>query len=180
MIAPNHLRWAAGCWIITAGLFKIPLTPIDLGVATISGLAPDLDTPKSSIGKRFPFIAYPLGFLVGHRGFTHSLIAIFICLAGLTWLLQHPQLVGWQHFVIIPFLIGYLSHLLGDMMNPSGIPLLWPHQQRYRFPFHWSYKSPVEYVFTWSFLLFALYIWWIAGGYPLSKDTLLKLENLFF
>lgn len=176
MIAPNHLRWAAGCWIATAALLRIPITPLDLGIATISGLAPDLDTPKSSIGKKLPFIAHPLGMLLGHRGLTHSLLAAALCLFGIIWGIGQQQAEPLYHLILLPFLVGYVSHLIGDMMNPSGVPLLWPYQQRYTFPLIcWSYKSPIEYIFTWLCLGGAIYLWWIKGGYELSASLLKKL-----
>ena len=181
MIAPNHMRWAAGCWIVTATWLKIPLTPIDLGIATISGLAPDLDTPKSSIGKRLPFISHPLGMIVGHRGLTHSLLAATLCVFGIVWGIGVQQSQPLYHLLLLPFLIGYLSHLIGDMMNPSGVPLLWPYPQRYTFPLIcWSYKSPIEFVFTWLFLGGAIYGWWASGGYALSAAVIKNWGGYLF
>ncbi|SPW32689.1 Inner membrane protein ydjM [Edwardsiella tarda] len=31
-------------------------------------------------------------------------------------------------------IIGYLSHLLADMLTPAGVPLLWPIRWRFRLP----------------------------------------------
>lgn len=30
--------------------------------------------------------------------------------------------------------LGYLSHILADMLTPAGVPLLWPCRWRFRFP----------------------------------------------
>ncbi len=30
--------------------------------------------------------------------------------------------------------LGYLSHILADMLTPAGVPLLWPCRWRFRLP----------------------------------------------
>lgn len=70
--------------------------------------------------------------MFGHRGFTHSLLAVFI---GLTlfylkvpdsWIIPADALQG--------LVLGYLSHILADMITPAGVPLLWPCRWRFRLP----------------------------------------------
>lgn len=56
--------------------------------------------------------------LRGHRGLTHTLIVPILFVAVFP-LLGKP---GWG----IAFLLGYATHLLGDAMTRSGIPVLWP------------------------------------------------------
>lgn len=29
---------------------------------------------------------------------------------------------------------GYISHILADILNPAGVPLLWPIKKRFRVP----------------------------------------------
>ena len=68
----------------------------------------------------------------GHRGFTHSLLAVF----GLLTLFYLKVPESW----IVPgdaiqgMVLGYLSHILADMLTPAGVPLLWPCRWRFRFP----------------------------------------------
>ena len=31
-------------------------------------------------------------------------------------------------------MLGYLSHILADMLTPAGVPLLWPCRWRFRLP----------------------------------------------
>ncbi|ABO49468.1 membrane-bound metal-dependent hydrolase [Desulforamulus reducens MI-1] len=115
MMAPSHMA-AAG--LIAHAAFN--LSPTAVGIAVIASLVPDFDTPKSTLGRIFPFISYPLS-LAGHRSITHSfagaaLLAIPIVLAQ-----------GYLSMnLLTPFLIGYLSHLLLDIFTPQGCPLLWP------------------------------------------------------
>ena len=44
-------------------------------------LLPDIDHPKSLLGQRLKWLSYPIARAFGHRGFTHSLLAVFGALA---------------------------------------------------------------------------------------------------
>ena len=97
--------------------------------AAMGGLLPDIDRPKSALGRRIPFISIPLSYLIGHRGVTHSLMAVVVMLillpiAAFTMNTRIALLVA-------PVCLGYLSHIAGDAMSPSGVPLLWPKRKRY-------------------------------------------------
>lgn len=71
-------------------------------------------------------------------GFTHSLLAVF----GLLTLFYLKVPESW----IVPadaiqgMVLGYLSHILADMLTPAGVPLLWP--QPLALPF--SYPRTAE------------------------------------
>ncbi|HID7483750.1 TPA: metal-dependent hydrolase [Morganella morganii] len=100
--------------------------------ALAGALLPDIDHPKSMLGQWVRFISVPVSRLCGHRGFTHSLLAI---LTGV--ILFRTQLpVSWS--VPADFyqavIVGYLSHLAGDMLTTAGIPLLWPVRWRFCIP----------------------------------------------
>ncbi|VTM13957.1 membrane protein [Klebsiella pneumoniae] len=68
----------------------------------------------------------------GHRGFTHSLLAVFGALTLFylkvpdSWIVPADALQG--------LVLGYLSHILADMLTPAGVPLLWPCRWRFRLP----------------------------------------------
>ena len=116
-------------------------------------LLPDLDHPKSWLGRRIPFISIPLSALVGHRGVTHSLFAIVATLVG-----AYAGIAKWGGAsapLLLGVSIGYASHLLGDWASNSGIPLMWPKKRRY--------KSPIPF-FTgsWEEKVLA-YAMWIAS-----------------
>lgn len=101
----------------------------------VGSLLPDIDHPRSWIGRRIPMISIPLSALVGHRGITHSLLAIlttaFVGIMGLTrWGMDLGQ---WAPLVA-GLCLGYASHLFGDWASNSGIPLLWPLPKRFRSP----------------------------------------------
>jgi len=108
-----------------------------LGLAAVAGiaaLAPDIDHPKSTLGRRVM-----VGALVfHHRGFLHSPLAL--ALLGLACWYFLPALPS---TVIVA---GYGSHLLLDALNPQGIPLLYPSERRFRFA-NWRTGGIVDQVF---------------------------------
>lgn len=111
--------------------------PILVAAAVIGSLLPDIDTSTSIISSMLPFRGWPL-CKIRHRGFTHSLLgALFV--AGLAfWLLQMPN-------IFIGLVVGYISHILADMVTPSGVQLLWPKRKRFRFGFNVTTGSTAEY-----------------------------------
>ena len=69
----------------------------------------------------------------GHRGFTHSLLAVFSLLA--TFYLKVPESWFIPADALQGMVLGYLSHILADMLTPAGVPLLWPCR--------WLWASPI-------------------------------------
>lgn len=142
MTAQGHLIFSVTCALLA---HKLPLTPAladanlaqTVLAALVSSLLPDLDHPNSVLGQRLRWISIPLSRLTGHRGFTHSLLAVALCIWGLG-----SDLMAGKVPVAVKdaLIIGYLSHLLGDWLTPAGIPLFWPLKQRYRLP-GWSLQS---------------------------------------
>lgn len=134
MMAKSHVPFALSCWWIYALALGYPITAENSLAAAMGGLLPDLDHPKSALGRRLPFLSIPLAALFGHRGFTHSLLAVGVVLALLVKLsLASPHLNSDLSWLIVPVSIGYLSHLLGDSFTPSGVPLLYPKKTPYSF-----------------------------------------------
>ena len=91
-----------------------------LGIAGMAGgLLPDLDHPKSIISGFNPFRDIVRAF-VSHRGLTHTLL-FWVLVLGF---------VGVAYPISQPFVVavgaGVLSHLIGDMLTPWGVPLLLP------------------------------------------------------
>ncbi|MDK9702542.1 MAG: metal-dependent hydrolase [Sulfuritalea sp.] len=125
MMAVTHVALGAVAGIGWAALAEGALLPAV--VASIAGsLLPDIDHPKSWLGRRLPFVSWPLAAVVGHRGITHSLLATVACLA-LLWEAGHTA-------VAAPAALGYLSHLAADWCTHGGVPLLWPSLKHYHAP----------------------------------------------
>lgn len=137
MTAEGHLLFSIACAVFAK---NAELTPVlaqgdwwhIVPSAILTCLLPDIDHPKSFLGQRLKWISKPIARAFGHRGFTHSLLAVFALLA--TFYLKVPE--GW----FIPadalqgMVLGYLSHILADMLTPAGVPLLWPCRWRFRLP----------------------------------------------
>lgn len=137
------MRWATHSAIALNSLWLLqaanPATVqasigILLASAVFGGLLPDLDAVDSKL-QRLPVITadfQPFGFLSQvirrtspHRGWMHSLRGLAIISVLLAPAIGIVGLGTW-----IVFVGGYASHLLADMMNPSGIPLFFPQQRR--------------------------------------------------
>ncbi|TDX51621.1 metal-dependent hydrolase [Orenia marismortui] len=99
--------------------------------AIIASLLPDIDHANSKAGKTLWFISKPLKwFGIKHRGLTHSILG-FILFALLS-----KELIkyNWINRIIwYGLLIGYISHILSDMLNVHGIPLFYPNDKKFKF-----------------------------------------------
>lgn len=132
MKGSTHLLFGTLLGVGTQIVTGLPMTtilsyPSYYGGIALGSLLPDIDHPRSYIGRR----TYPLSVLIhklfGHRGFTHSLLSISILgVASVIWWGSNPLFFG-------GLLLGYFSHLLGDMTTIQGIPLLFPKKKRYGF-----------------------------------------------
>ncbi|HSV28266.1 MAG TPA: metal-dependent hydrolase [Candidatus Omnitrophota bacterium] len=124
MMAGSHVVMGAALWAVSAKLAGAPpAEPQALAAAAFGALLPDIDHPQSWAGRKMRVVSVPLALVVGHRGITHSALAVAGCLAVLV-----VMGMGW---VAAPVVLGYLSHLLADGLTPSGVPLLWPSRRRF-------------------------------------------------
>ena len=80
-----------------------------ISVVMIGGLLPDIDHPRSKLGRHFR----PFMFLFEHRGFFHS----FLMLPVIAVLLYFANLP----YLALPTIVGYKSHLLSDLVTKEGI-----------------------------------------------------------
>lgn len=90
----------------------------------LGSLLPDLDHPKSYLGRRF----FGLSLLVSkfeHRGFTHSLLFCSGCVFSLILATKLNYLPIPMPFIQGLFL-GLLSHMACDILTNRGIKLFWP------------------------------------------------------
>ncbi len=171
MTAEGHIIFSVACAIFAK---KAGVTPelaqgdwwhIIPG-ALLTCLLPDIDHPRSTIGQKLSWIAGPIARACGHRGFTHSLLAI----VGALLLLQQETPRGWPipTDALHAMVLGYLSHLLADMLTPAGVPLLWPCRWRFRLPLLNSRQgNQLERLFCLSLVGYALY-WHTDTTYSFS------------
>lgn len=157
MMIGGHLLVATGGFFVykesvTAGGWSIAETYIELVLIWCGCLLPDIDCRESTVGKRIPILSYPISLVLGHRGALHSLLAV----AGLGYLAYEFQLL-WLEYVAM----GYLLHLIGDYLTPSGVPLLFPFDKRFRFALVADTNSVGEWVFAGGiFVGCLLYVFW--------------------
>ncbi|NKB72495.1 MAG: hypothetical protein GKR89_35915 [Candidatus Latescibacteria bacterium] len=123
MRAPTHIAFGL---LTTTGVFALVSQSLHqdwlaIGGALVGSLLPDMDSPRSTLGRLLPFISGPVERRWGHRTITHGLgllAGLGGVLAPLLWL--RPGLYA-------AVLLGYASHLLADCATKSGVPLFYPH-----------------------------------------------------
>lgn len=137
MTAEGHLLFSIACAVFAK---NAELTPVlahgdwwhIVPSAILTCLLPDIDHPRSLLGQRLSWISKPIARLCGHRGFTHSLLAVLIALT--LFYLKVPESSVIPGDALQGLVLGYLSHILADMLTPAGVPLLWPCRWRFRLP----------------------------------------------
>lgn len=93
---------------------------VGLVLAGPGSYGPDIDHHATSLGHKHPFISRHLT----HRGITHTLLVPAI-LVGIIYLCFT------YNVTIIPdllfgYLVGWIVHIIADMFNTTGVPILWP------------------------------------------------------
>lgn len=124
------------CFEMVSHGITLETLPLMIAASAFGSLLPDLDASESkikhlSIAKIKPFYlpAVAVHRRFGHRGFSHSLAALFLLA-----LLSSPliALMGWQ--VWLAFVLGYAAHLAADACTRTGVPLMYPNKRRYHLP----------------------------------------------
>lgn len=170
MMAHSHISFAASWWWLYCGALGIPITGFGTLAAMVGGLLPDIDHPKSAIGRQLPLLSEPLSAIFGHRGFTHSLLAVAIMLGVLFWLTASGE--GSQlRWLVVPLCVGYLSHIVGDSLTPSGVPLFYPKRKTYSLNL-FKTRSFME---TLIVAIFTLGVFFSLGVYQLILEPLQTL-----
>ena len=128
MMVKSHVVVGLAAWIAAAPLLHLsPVDPAYLGLAVAGSLLPDVDHPNSWIGRRSRPVSTAIAAALGHRGLTHSAVAV----AGLVALLLHA---GCRQAEVSALAVGYLSHLGADMLTPRGLRLAWPLKKTWGLP----------------------------------------------
>jgi inner membrane protein len=90
----------------------------------------------SIIGSTLPDIDHPLPH-VKHRGITHTLMAAMLIFLSFYLI---------KDFVLLGLGIGYLTHVLMDLLNGSGCPILYPVYKKRINIIDLKYDSTVEHM----------------------------------
>lgn len=99
--------------------------------AVIGSLFPDIDHRGSYLGRKAKITSTITNALFGHRGITHSPIAMgafvfFLYLLSKLFIVTSPFIKLW----FIGFFLGILSHIFLDMLTKGGVPLLLPFTKK--------------------------------------------------
>ncbi len=167
MMAGSHVALGAAAWLIAAPRLGLPaLEPIQLAWAVAGSLLPDIDHPQSWVGRRVRPLSTFIAAILGHRGATHSLLAV----GGCAWLLLHD---GYSRAIVAPLMVGYLSHLAGDLVTPRGLRLAWPLKGTWALPLCRS-GSPFEPLVVVAVLLWA----WCSAATPQTRQAIVSATNV--
>ncbi|NBI05841.1 metal-dependent hydrolase [Senegalia massiliensis] len=88
-----------------------------------------------------------------HRGFTHSLLGIFLFIKlgkDLTLEFGYKELY-------LGFYIGYLFHLIADLFTKGGIELLYPFSENFSFPLSIKTGGTIENIVSFILLIYSFY-----------------------
>lgn len=96
-----------------------------LGLSVVGSLAPDIDLHSSKAGHKAGAASWLIQIIFGHRTLFHS--PLLMLLIYLFMMSVFPE----YRLYTLYFLIGMGSHLLLDLCNKKGIPLLYPFPKRF-------------------------------------------------
>lgn len=143
----THLAFTVVCLLVYLNYYSVQNMLLFFSIALFTTLFVDIDEPESALGRIFwPFSKFT-NFVFGHRGLLHSILVpvFFYCIFAFFLL----------HEVAYAITLGYVSHLIMDMITPAGIfPL---------YPLKWRIHGPVktgsffEYFLTFTFMAIILF-----------------------
>lgn len=92
----------------------------------IGSLLPDIDMKSSYISKKCRLLYMLLGSKFKHRGFTHSLMFLFIIWLGFEFIniFINPGII--ISFLMAGTVTGCMSHIILDLFTKEGVTLLYP------------------------------------------------------
>ena len=131
----------------------VTMDPLALGITILASSLPDIDEPHSKAGKKVSGFSKVIKSIFGHRSITHSLLGLVIFSYIYIRTANFLNITG---FYLNFFIIGYAGHLLGDLFTNSGIPLLYPISQKFKFPL-FKTGSIMEGIIQMILVLFLVY-----------------------
>lgn len=122
-----------------------------IGTTTFFSIIPDICHAGSKLGRKIWPISTLIRLIFGHRTVTHSFL-FMVLTSVLLYVLQVERIY------IISANLGILSHLLLDMMTPSGVTLLFPWKRKIRFPFKFKTGGIIDISLATTFSVVTMYI----------------------
>jgi len=181
MLAPTHSAFGIFLTLVILAFFGVQwgLHWTIILVSIIGSIIPDIDHPRSIIGKLFYPVSSFLEDKFGHRTITHSFIGwaiatvIFAVLVlsgvGILSFILHFDFDIWNLVIrwIAAFSISYFSHLILDMFNRRGAQMFWPDPGRDVIPKDPKYRPPSGSKF--EIVIFTVMVFLMFLAFPVSK-----------
>ena len=117
MLFITHLAFTLLFVILLSSLIDNPV--LFMIIALIAAALPDIDSPKSFVGRCFLF--RPINFFTRHRGIFHSIL-FMIGIGCFIWVIFRPGFYA--------FLFGYSLHLIMDCFTRQGVHIFYPFKIR--------------------------------------------------
>ena len=191
MTARTHDAIAFASLVTVATLFP----PEKLNVLTlfaslvanvIGGLLPDIDQATNRLWDMLPSgneVGKNLrGLFLHHRTITHSLLGLFIAYKFFGWFL--PQILNPTSIdvslVYWSLMIGYTSHLVGDIFTKDGLPLLFPIQWKFGIP-PWPALRVRAGTWVEFYLVLpgvGIYLLWFIWGHQTELFQLIRIVSI--
>ncbi|MGB9694792.1 MAG: metal-dependent hydrolase [Caldisericaceae bacterium] len=117
-------------------------------LSAVGSVVPDIDIPFSKVSK---LTFNHKGAKLKHRGITHSVFTPLIIYFIYYYLFKNQA--------ILPFILGYFSHIILDMFNPKGVSLFSPFiKHSFSFPITLRTGSKQDYLIGLCFWLADLFL----------------------
>lgn len=132
MMGRNHFATgvATGSLVATATHLPPGQAVAFIGVTSVCSLLPDFDHPDAMLPR---MLAWPgraaaalISHFFGHRTLTHSVLGVGLLSAGMLFIPRFPEHCYWA------VILGCATHIAGDMLTKSGVPIWWPHRAVWR------------------------------------------------
>ena len=114
----THLVFGFLVGLFITNYFGIEEKVLFISICVGSAILADLDHPFSKIGSKIRPLSWLLNLLFGHRGFMHTIWFPF--------LIYFLLMVFDQKLWAGAFFIGYMSHLVMDMLTTRGVYFFFP------------------------------------------------------
>jgi len=181
MLAPTHSAFGIFLTLVILAFFGVQwgLHWTIIVVAIIGSIIPDIDHPRSVIGKIFYPISTRLERAFGHRTITHSLLgwaiaSVIFALIVLFGVLIFGFVSNFEIRIldlayrwIAAFSISYFSHLILDMFNRRGAQMFWPDPGRDVIPRDPKYRPPSGSKI--EIIIFIVMVFLMFLAFPVSK-----------
>ena len=175
MTSSSHLAGAAVFYLVYCALTEDAVSIEGLAATAAGSLLPDIDTPTSSIGRPLFPLARRINEKLGHRTATHSLLGVVVfalAAAGLEALARATGLLAPDGFpAAVCLTLGYLSHVLIDTVNKTGVELFWPSRLRCVFFLNERYRIAAGGAGDYWFMVGALIL--ALAMYPVAREVVL-------